>query len=470
MMITDEKFDFWVKNKLNVLFIGEHGIGKTAQVVEAFNRNKLKWLYYSVPTMDPWVDMVGIPKEVEGEDGTKYLDLIRPKAFQYDEVEALFFDEFNRDVGGKVRNAVMELIQFKSINGKKFNNLKVVWAAINPEDDEKTYDVERLDPAQKDRFQVHVHLDYAPETKYFTSKYGKATSKSAIEWWRGLTEECKKMVSPRRLDYALEMYGLGGDMRDVLPEKAGVSKLSALLTNGLAKDKIIALTKTEKWSEIEEMFKNDNVYSEVETWVLENKDRRQMYIPLWPNERISKVISDNGKNSKTLSSVISNYFTSTKIKDVVDAINKTTNDAQLKIAIRDAIPLLKSDSYSSAMIDTWVPTVATNPDYTKSLQSCYSNKNGEITATSKEIIDICLAIPADSVISNAKTVHTLLTTIIAKSAKDSIVSMKDTIFGVYNHCLKKCGINVSSEEYKIANNVIIQKEVESYVWTPKKSS
>lgn len=31
----------------------------------------------------------------------------------------------------------MELIQFKSINGKKFNNLKVIWAAINPDDGDK---------------------------------------------------------------------------------------------------------------------------------------------------------------------------------------------------------------------------------------------------------------------------------------------------------------------------------------------
>jgi uncharacterized protein YjaG (DUF416 family) len=131
---------------------------------------------------------------------------------------------------------------------------------------------------------------------------------------------------------------------------------------------------------------------------------------------------------------------------------------------------LKSDKYSSTIIDGWLPVVGTSPEYNKSLQSCYSSKNGEITATSKDIIDICLAIPADSTISSAKTVHTLLTTIIAKSAKDSILLSKDSIFGVYNYCLKKCGIDVSSEEYKVANNVIIQKEVESYVWTPKKSS
>jgi predicted GTPase len=37
--VREEKLDFWVKNKLNVLFIGKHGVGKTAMVQSAFERN-----------------------------------------------------------------------------------------------------------------------------------------------------------------------------------------------------------------------------------------------------------------------------------------------------------------------------------------------------------------------------------------------------------------------------------------------
>ncbi len=147
-MVRQENLDFWIKNHYNVLFVGEAGVGKTSIVKSCFEKHNLRWLYYSASTMDPWVDLVGIPKEVKLPDGTSYLDLIRPKEFQSDEVEALFFDEFNRS-HKKVRNAVMELIQFKSINGKKFNNLKIVWAAINPDDG--NYDVEKLDPAQEYR-------------------------------------------------------------------------------------------------------------------------------------------------------------------------------------------------------------------------------------------------------------------------------------------------------------------------------
>ena len=123
MALIDAKLDFWINKNYNVLFIGKHGVGKTSMVKDAFNRAGLNWMYFSASTMDPWVDFVGCPKEIHKDDGTSYLDMVRPKQFHDDEVEALFFDEYNRS-HKKVRNAVMELIQFKSINGRKYNNLR----------------------------------------------------------------------------------------------------------------------------------------------------------------------------------------------------------------------------------------------------------------------------------------------------------------------------------------------------------
>ena len=159
-----QKMDHWIETNRNVLFCGRHGVGKTACIIESFDRNNLNWKYFSAATMDPWVDFIGCPKE-KVEDGKSYLELIRPKEFQNDEIEAIFFDEYNRS-HKKVRNAVMELIQFKSINGRKFENLRFIWAAINPEDEDE-YDVEALDPAQKDRFHVHVEVPYKPDLVYF---------------------------------------------------------------------------------------------------------------------------------------------------------------------------------------------------------------------------------------------------------------------------------------------------------------
>ena len=70
----DKKIDFWIKNNQNVLFLGKHGVGKTAIVKEAFERHNLKYRYFSASTMDPWVDFIGVPKETI--DDKKTTDLL----------------------------------------------------------------------------------------------------------------------------------------------------------------------------------------------------------------------------------------------------------------------------------------------------------------------------------------------------------------------------------------------------------
>jgi hypothetical protein len=199
-MISDADLKFWIENNFNVLLKGKAGTGKTSVVLDAFKKYNLKYKYFSTSTMDPWVDFIGVPKEKTDENGKSYLSLVRPKEFEDDDIEAIFLDEFNRS-HKKVRNAVMELIQFKSINGKKFNNLKMIWAAINPDDDEdQKYDVEPLDPAQIDRFHIMVNVPYTPHVTYFRNKYGENIADTAINWWKELSKEQKNLVIPRRLD------------------------------------------------------------------------------------------------------------------------------------------------------------------------------------------------------------------------------------------------------------------------------
>jgi hypothetical protein len=212
-----KKFDFWIQNNLNVLLVGNHGIGKTELVTQAFNRHNINWQYFSGATMDPWVDFIGVPKEKVDEHGKSYLDLVLPKTFAEDKVEAIFMDELNRSPS-KVRNAIMELVQFKTINGRKFKNLRFVWAAINPYDEDETYDVDRLDPAQEDRFHIHFQLPETPSEPYFTDKYGSIGVK-AVSWWETIPLEHRHLISPRRLDYAVDIYLKGGDLTDVLNAK-----------------------------------------------------------------------------------------------------------------------------------------------------------------------------------------------------------------------------------------------------------
>ena len=230
--VLKKKLKKYFDLRYNVLLKGRHGTGKTSTVIDVFKELNIKYLYFSASTMDPWVDFIGVPKEVQEEDGKSYLELIRPKAMSNDEVEAIFFDELNRS-SKKIRNAIMEFLQFKSINGVKYNNLKVIWGAINPDDDEElTYDVEKLDPAQVDRFQVQIDIPYLPDKEYFNNKYGNVMAEKAIFWWKSLSTEQKKNISPRRLDYILDSYINDVNINDIIPNSINAKELISSLKIG----------------------------------------------------------------------------------------------------------------------------------------------------------------------------------------------------------------------------------------------
>ena len=224
MALDRKMLKLYAQNGFNVIISGRHGTGKTEIIKELFNEEfGENWAYFSASTMDAWVDFIGVPKAVKRADGTEVLELIRPARFADDTVEALVFDEYNRSPI-KVRNAVMELIQFKSINGRKFKNLKVIWAAINPFTEEGTYDVDEIDPAQLDRFPIKIEMPYKLDKKYFKNKYG-AISKPFMDWWCSLSEENQYKISPRLLDNSIEIYKVGGDLKHVLPRESNISLL-----------------------------------------------------------------------------------------------------------------------------------------------------------------------------------------------------------------------------------------------------
>ena len=202
--------DMFIQQNLNVMFEGEHGVGKTSIIVDAFERNGVSFQTFSASTLDPWVDFVGIPKEKTDENGQSFIDLIQPKQFAMGEIEFIFIDEYNR-APAKIKNAIMELIQNKTINGKPLKNLRAVWAAINPADDaQDRYDVERMDSAQLDRFHIYIRLPYQCDKGFFRRKYGNETGKQLVDFWNDLPNEAKRLVSPRRLEYAADFVANGG--------------------------------------------------------------------------------------------------------------------------------------------------------------------------------------------------------------------------------------------------------------------
>lgn len=229
--VNNNKLETWLANDLNVLLVGSHGVGKTSMILEVF-KEKLgdKWAFYNGATTDPWTDLIGIPA-INNSNGQETIKYIRPEDLN-DDIEAIYVDELNR-AKMATRNALLELIQFKSINGRKFPKLKVVWASINPPKDEEAeeefiYDVEVLDPAQVDRFHIIVRLQEDPSLTYFSKKYD-LVGRNLVEWWGKQSDVTKKLLTPRRLEYVAQVYKKGIDIADVLPVCANISFLKSII-------------------------------------------------------------------------------------------------------------------------------------------------------------------------------------------------------------------------------------------------
>lgn len=208
-----------MSEKRNVLLVGDHGVGKTEMVREEAQRQGLKLKYYSSSTLDPWSDLTGIPIPVDAETGKrgvgKQLEFIRPADIE--NAQIAFFDELNRS-HPKVMDAVLEITQFHTINGKSLPRLKMVWAAINPPGD--IYNVNELDPVLADRFHVHLPVPAEPSIAYYTKKAGIApqVAKALVTWWhRDLDDNLRQMISPRRLEYMGQNYSKGIELRYSLP-------------------------------------------------------------------------------------------------------------------------------------------------------------------------------------------------------------------------------------------------------------
>ena len=450
--LKDEKLDFWIKNHYNVLFVGKHGVGKTSIIKSAFERAGLRWKYFSASTLDPWVDLVGVPKEIQDENGN-YLDLVRPKEFQYDEVDAVFFDEFNRS-HKKVRNAVMELLQFKSINGKKFNNLKIVWAAINPSDEEGEYDVEKIDPAQEDRFQVKVDVPYKPIESYFSKIYGKENSRAAISWWNELPDQEKNKISPRRLDYAMDIYSKEGDLRDVLPESSNIPKLLATLKFGPISDKLSKLVKENNLEEAAAFLSNENNFNSSIEWILKSRDRRSFFLPILEREKITSLLQkdsvfntviEEAKQNQKLIDVLSNVINANQNKTLVKKIyNKTKYDPILGQLFGEGdptsvIPPAQLGSKTIGFIPRKESCEIKLNSYLDLIMAGNQYRTYGNTYARRKILDELTVLTPATINSKTGTkLFSVLLRIASASQINTLTKMKIPFMGLFNHVVNLC--------------------------------
>lgn len=226
------------KRGLNALLVGLHGTGKTTYIMDTAAAKGLKVALFTCSILDPYTDFVGVPFQVITNEGLpteeRYLQKVRPKAV--DDCDLIFFDEINR-AAPVVLNAMLEIIQFGTINGEKLPKLIGCWAAMNPPD--AGYDVNPLDPALVDRFDVFHEVKAKPSVKFMAQSMRTETAKALVKWWEGMDRgkrDNTDYISPRRLEKIGIHYDTFGSFEDAIPASMTVerAKLADLLRNAEA--------------------------------------------------------------------------------------------------------------------------------------------------------------------------------------------------------------------------------------------
>lgn len=198
----------YMENGLNVLITGLHGTGKTTVVQQACRELGWKAGVFNASTMDVYTDLVGVPFP-DTETG----ELRFARVPEIDDYDVIVIDEINRG-DKKTENGCMEMIQFKTLNGRPLKNLKVVVAMANP--DNGDYNVRPIDRATRDRFHVYVESKPNIDMAYFKTKYGKNVATATKNWWnryeRDRTGEHQdkknrpEYISPRRMDMLVQSF------------------------------------------------------------------------------------------------------------------------------------------------------------------------------------------------------------------------------------------------------------------------
>jgi len=197
-----------MKANRNVLLIGGHGIGKTSIIMQLAKWQGLRLKYLSAATMDPYADLAGIPV-VNSEK--KMVEFIHDS--DLDKYDIFFIDEINRPSHSKVLNGLLELVQFLSVQGRKFKRLKACWAGMNPPG--MNYNVDDIDPTLMDRFHHYFELPSIYSLAFFENRFGIAMGRILVQWALDLSEDKRKTITPRRLEYIGESIMLFDNSSDM---------------------------------------------------------------------------------------------------------------------------------------------------------------------------------------------------------------------------------------------------------------
>lgn len=290
-----------------VLLTGLAGVGKTALIKEITNELGFDSVYYSAPTMDVFLEFTGIPEKVQTDSGV-VLKFALPENYFRTRPWVLFVDEVNR-ADKRVTNALFEIAQFGSVNGRKLPNLVTVVAAANPPSDENSnYHTNDFDEAFKDRFTLQEEIIARIDEEYFSKQFSPSMAQGAKEYWNGLSEELRKQCSPRRLEKACLWYTINGSTQGVLNGKnLNYASLDNLLQKGGLEYKIEKYARDNDVKAAKEFINKHNQFHLSSNYIANSTHLTEFYFDAMNPELQLTFVSNNTKMLTNAAKDITKY-------------------------------------------------------------------------------------------------------------------------------------------------------------------
>lgn len=143
-------------NKQAIMLVAGHGVGKSELIMQLAKEEGARYIPLFLGQAADAGDIIGLPKHCTDEKGNSYTDFLPPKWWPTNMNEKVYIhlDELNR---GKpeIMQCVMDMVLNNKLNGRSLPEQTRIVACINPSNDQGTYQVEELDPALVDRFNVY---------------------------------------------------------------------------------------------------------------------------------------------------------------------------------------------------------------------------------------------------------------------------------------------------------------------------
>lgn len=154
-----------------ILLKGLHGIGKSRVIEDHFTALGYRVVTLFLGQMADAGDLIGLPEKIEEKIliDEKLVKINKTVfcppywwSFDMNEKLVIFLDELNRSKP-ECRQAIMDLVLNRKLNGRSLPSKTRIIAAINPDDADGYYQVDELDPALIDRFNVYEFIPSATE-------------------------------------------------------------------------------------------------------------------------------------------------------------------------------------------------------------------------------------------------------------------------------------------------------------------